>query len=74
MPIAGLLDHQEGSATPHGVVDHLERRDKKVVKVLGLGAADTGPDVPVCRPGDDLATPAPAFCGLSSSWRAGTLE
>ena len=36
MPVAGLLDHQESSATPHGMVDHLERRDKKVVKVVGL--------------------------------------
>ena len=56
MPIAGLLDHQEGSATPHGVVDHLERRDKKVVKVVGLGAADPGLNVPVCTPCDDLAS------------------
>ena len=59
MPIAGLLDHQEGSATPHGVVDHLDRRDKKVVKVVGLGAA--GPNVPVCLPGDALASACTCF-------------
>ena len=73
MPAAGLLvDHQEGSATPHGDVDHLKRRDQKAVDVVGLRAADPGPDyVPVCRLGDNLApgAPAPAFCGLSFSWR-----
>ena len=73
MPIAGLLDHQEGSATPHGVVDHLERRDKKVVKVLGLGAADPGPNVPVCPLCDDLASACACFLRpllLMASWHA----
>ena len=60
MPVAGLLDHQKGSATPHGVVDHLQRCDKEVVDVVGLDASNPGPDVPVCRPGDDLAS----ACGL----------
>jgi len=73
MPIAGLLDHQEGSATPHGVVDHLERRDKKVVKVVGLDAADPGPNVPVCPPCDDLASACACFLRpllLMASWHA----
>jgi len=73
MPVAGLLDHQESSATPHGMVDHLERRDKKVVKVVGLDAADPGPNVPVCPPCDDLASACACFLRpllLMASWHA----
>ena len=61
MLVAGLLDHQEGSETPHGEVDHLEHSDEKTVDVVGLGAADPGPDVPVFRPGDDLASACACF-------------
>ncbi len=46
----------KASATPHGDVDHLERRDKKTAEGAAFGADDPGPDVPVRRPGGGLTS------------------